>query len=770
MEGLSLTDPTRTALLKNRVIGNGSYLIISSESTSTLFSSYGDVIGVSSFPPLGNSKDSLVLSINDIIIDRVMYEDDWYRDMIKDDGGYTLERIGFTETCVDELNWIASESPEGGTPGGENSVVNFPPDEDEPLITSFELIEENQIRLIFNEPMDSLSLVNGNYSINNDITIEEVTDVIPGARAILLMLDSKISDGIIYTLVVSNISDCAGNLIEPSTFEFGNGDIPLFNELIITEIMADPDPAQGLPSAEYLEIYNASDKNLELNGLELADNNSETVLNAGILFPGEYAILLPNGSVSLYQGVKVFGVSNWPSLSNSGELISISNGDQLVFSVEYSDEWYKDSEKSDGGFSIEMIDITNACGGISNWTASESPLGGTPAIENSVATDNPDNLGPQLTEAIAIDDMTVKLLFDEKLNPEQVVNGNFSLSPEIIINGVALNKPAGSMITIHLSNPLESRQVYQVVVNNISDCAGNLIRSEANSSEFVLPELASDKDLILNEILFNPRSGGVDFVEVYNNSQKAINIKNWFLANLDTNGELNLRQITADDLVINPMEYLVFTTEPVILKADYPSGNEDVFIPMASFPSYPNDEGSAILLNDLEEIMDQFDYNEDLHFILLDDVDGVSLERISFDSDTNDPNNWKSAASTAGFATPGLRNSQFKTQSSVTGVIEVDPKVFVPDNTGVNDFTTINFDLQNVGSFANVSVYDQRGRLVKTLSEGDLLSTSGFFTWDGTDNSGRRASYGYYVVYFEIFDSNGNKEIMKETIVLGARF
>ena len=168
--------------------------------------------------------------------------------------------------------------------------------------------------------------------------------------------------------------------------------------------------------------------------------------------------------------------------------------------------------------------------------------------------------------------------------------------------------------------------------------------------------------------------------------------------------------------------------------------------------------------------MDQFDYNEDLHFILLDDVDGVSLERISFDSDTNDPNNWKSAASTAGFATPGLRNSQFKTQSSVTGVIEVDPKVFVPDNTGVNDFTTINFDLQNVGSFANVSVYDQRGRLVKTLSEGDLLSTSGFFTWDGTDNSGRRASYGYYVVYFEIFDSNGNKEIMKETIVLGARF
>ena len=146
------------------------------------------------------------------------------------------------------------------------------------------------------------------------------------------------------------------------------------------------------------------------------------------------------------------------------------------------------------------------------------------------------------------------------------------------------------------------------------------------------------------------------------------------------------------------------------------------------------------------------------------------MERISFDGDSNDSNNWKSAASTSGFATPGLMNSQFKTNIQTSGILTIDPKVFVPDNTGVNDFTTINYQLQNAGNFANVNVYDAAGRLVKTIAQGDLLSTSGFFTWDGTDNSGSRARVGYYAIYFETFDSNGNKEMMKETVVLGIRF
>jgi hypothetical protein len=51
-----------------------------------------------------------------------------------------------------------------------------------------------------------------------------------------------------------------------------------FNErrfdLIITEIMADPDPSNGLPVTEFVEIYNRSQVPINLSGWILFDGSS----------------------------------------------------------------------------------------------------------------------------------------------------------------------------------------------------------------------------------------------------------------------------------------------------------------------------------------------------------------------------------------------------------------------------------------------------------------------------------------------------------------
>jgi len=771
LDQIQLSDRTSQAVLSGYSLSAGQYLILTSTSNAASFENL-NVLGVANFPSLGNSEDSLVLSVKEggIVLDEVVYSSDWYRDETKKDGGYSMERLSLGEKCLPGLNWIASDDSSGGTPGRENSLFNTEPDQTAPEVKKVEFVSDVSLEISFNEPMDSDSLIDENFTFLGGITIDQIQIFDQDKSKVSLILDHVLIEGQLDTLRISNVTDCAGNVIETYSFPFGKGAKPTFNDLLITEIMADPDPEVGLPQIEYLEIYNASDKNIELSGLVLKDENSETSLPSAIILPHTYLILAPSGSADLFGEVNVLPVVKWPSLSNGGETISIYENENLIFSVTYQQSWYKDSNKKEGGWSLEMIDTNNPCGENNNWTASIDLLGGTPGKENSVSTPNPDNLGPQLIEAIAKSNQKIELVFDEKLNPNQFINGSFTIDPQLTIDEIMLHEVGYKNVLVTFTDEIQPKVVYTIGASSFTDCIGNIIRPEGNSAEFVLPEQGVEGDIILNEILFNPRSGGVDFVEVYNKSDKAINMKNWQLANYNSAGDIDADKISAADYVFLPHTFLVFTSSTTTLKADYPSGNETTFLEMSPFPSYSDSQGSAILLDSLNNIIDLFDYESDFHFALLDKVDGVSLERISFDGPSNDPNNWKSAASTVGFATPGLMNSQFKTESQVSGKLSIEPKVFMPDNTGVNDFTTISYDLQNAGTFANVNIYDPVGRLVKTLAQGDLLSTSGFFTWDGTDNTGSRARAGYYAIYFEIFDANGNKEIMKETVVLGTRF
>ncbi|MEO1256368.1 MAG: hypothetical protein AAFY41_15975, partial [Bacteroidota bacterium] len=226
------------------------------------------------------------------------------------------------------------------------------------------------------------------------------------------------------------------------------------------------------------------------------------------------------------------------------------------------------------------------------------------------------------------------------------------------------------------------------------------------------------------------------------------------------------------ELVINPRDYLVLTSDPEVLLNNYPKGDFSKFLEVTPFPGYPNDTGNVVLINALEVVEERFFYDEEFHYNLLEDVDGVSLERVSFEAITNNPDNWRSASSTVGFATPGYANSQaLEGSASPVGKVSPDPKVFIPgDAARGRDFTRINYQLDEPGKFANVDIYDQSGRLVKNLANGVSLASTGFLRWDGDTDGGGIARMGYYVIIFEIYDSNGNTELIKETVVVGRDF
>lgn len=186
-------------------------------------------------------------------------------------------------------------------------------------------------------------------------------------------------------------------------------------------------------------------------------------------------------------------------------------------------------------------------------------------------------------------------------------------------------------------------------------------------------------------------------------------------------------------------------------------------------PSFNDDEGSVALINSEGKLVDYFSYSDQYHSRLLKDEEGVSLERISFTLNTNEPSNWKSANASVGFATPGYLNSNSRPESAINeNAVQVEPQVFSPNRPG-QDFSKINYRFEQSGLVANVKILDQQGRLIKTIINNATLAFEGFLRWDGDQDDGSKARLGYYVVWFEVFDLAGNVNTIRKRVVIAAR-
>jgi hypothetical protein len=436
-----------------------------------------------------------------------------------------------------------------------------------------------------------------------------------------------------------------------------------------------------------------------------------------------------------------------------------------MHSVSYLDTWYGESYKEDGGWSLEMIDPSNPCSEANNWQPSEDPNGGTPGEENSIAGSNPDNQAPQLIRADAIDDQNVLLAFNEGLNSIGLANVVYNVDNGITITDT-LFLPTNT-IQLTLYPYLQQGIEYTVTVTGLYDCVGNEISSQ-NTAVFALPEQGQPGDIIVNELLFNPRDNGSDFVEIYNNSSRYIDISNWQLANLDDGIIANQQFISTVARIMFPEDYVLLSKDTANILEEYPLSNKNAFLEMTTLPSYNNESGTVVLLTDQLTVSDSLTYNEDMHFTLLNDLNGVSLERLDFSRPAHDNSNWHSAAEGVGFATPGYLNSQFNA-ADPRDEVTIDPEIFSPDNDGYNDVVNINYKFDMAGFVGTITIYDANGKLVRMLVKNELLGTEGAFSWDGESDEKEKARVGIYIVCFEAFGVDGDIKQYKKPCVLGAR-
>jgi len=183
-------------------------------------------------------------------------------------------------------------------------------------------------------------------------------------------------------------------------------------------------------------------------------------------------------------------------------------------------------------------------------------------------------------------------------------------------------------------------------------------------------------------------------------------------------------------------------------------------------PSLSNDTGTICIVHQsLNQIIDAFAYSENMHFSLLETEDGVSLERLDFNSETQNNGNWHSAASTIGFGTPTYKNSQQYISQSI-GEISIDPKSFTPNNDGYKDVCSISWNFSETNLMATINIFDNEGRLVKNILKNKMIGNFGNVIWDGTSEEGFQLNTGMYIVWMEVFAGGGNAEQFKEVVVL----
>ena len=335
------------------------------------------------------------------------------------------------------------------------------------------------------------------------------------------------------------------------------------------------------------------------------------------------------------------------------------------------------------------------------------------------------------------------------------------------LNAIAI-APSFDQVELQLSSALSRNKIYTITVTPITDCVGNEIGNK-NTAKTGLAEIAVASDMVINEILFNPTSTGTDFVEIYNRSNKIIDLSQIFIAGRNSSGVIGGKSALSDERsLMFPQDFLVITENTAKVKANYITQNPDAFVEV-NMPSFNDDKGNVVILNALDEITDELTYNENWHFKLIEKREGVSLERIDYNAPTQQQDNWHSAATSAGYATPTYKNSQYRINDGVKGVVKLSPEIFSPDNDGQDDFATLDYEFPEAGYVANITIFDANGRKVRSLQRNALCGTKGSFRWDGLGEKNQPLSIGVYIAFTEVFNLKGNVKQFKQAIVLARR-
>lgn len=558
---------------------------------------------------------------------------------------------------------------------------------------------------------------------------------------------------------------------------------PKKGDILVNEIMYAPVGDEP----EWVELVNTSNDTINLKNWRISDSNIATksfITQTNVFIaPRSYLVIAKdNVFAAIHSGVTAI-ITYFAALNNStSDAVVIYDARfNTIDSVMYAPSW-----GGQNGKSLERIDTDMPSISMTNWGTSRDSIGSTPGRKNSIARLECDLMISNLTQiqtiiggkVVPVVNVSVQNIGKQTIDSVLVTfysDNNRNAIPESseFIHTIlaAQSLAAGDSILISESFPQLTSGVTNIIV--VADWWRDL-NLRNNQALISLKISYVPRSLIINEIMYDPLPDQNEWFELFNRGNQTIDLSHWTFNDKPTLSSINSFEICNQPFVIRSGDYAIVAADSSIIRkmqntilAD--SIAHSIILNRSGGFGFNND-GDAVVLKDLTgQTIDSVAFLPCWHHPDVVDTRGRSLERINPNIDSNDPRNWSTCSNILG-GTPGKANSIIAVSVKSNSMISIAPNPFSPDGDGFEDYCILRYNLPMMTSTLNLRIYDVKGRLIRTLANGELAGTHGEIIWDGIDDNKQRARIGVYVVFLEATDqSSGNVVTAKAAVVVAKK-
>lgn len=649
-------------------------------------------------------------------------------------------------------------------------------------IDSVEVLDKNKLLIHFNHPINiskaSISVDPKEYSLK--LAPTQFHHIIHAT------IQPELKKNKDYYFIWSGIYDLNGKLFDGNTFSFRiedneveNPPVPptalnipsKFGELIITEIMANPKGSPGLPEAEYIELFNRTDRELLLENCTLYYATKKYPLPAYNLLSGNRVILCNESNSNMFHAsIPVLAMPAFPILANTGKLIYLENkSGELLHWIEYSDKWYATSKQKSGGYSLEMIDTDYLYSSPLNWSGSTASAGGTPGMENGIARNNPDRERPFLINHLLNEDHQLILKFSKSMERTQLQKIIAETLGDLSIP-IPVDYPKNSNFILSLPQDIVGENTTLQLSETY--CIDQLPLYECGNLTFGKPDSVQKGDCCINELLYNTQGENAPFIELYNTSDKTIDLSTFSIAILGTDSvPIRVYPLFTETALFDAGAYALISPDPVSVFNTYGYHGTPKIIKLPVFPTLNTSSGNIALLNARGNCMESFYYHTFLHHPTLPSLVNVSLERREPLLSAHISQNWTSGDILTGFASPGYKNSAdpeipVDEQRQVSGNHHFKPLFeTLRLETGIPESElVILYKMDEPECHLTATLYTSNGLKAVRLAHDVTLDLEGEITWTNEWRTARTQTPGLYLLLLEYFSLSGKSG--KQKIVI----